>query len=275
MIKYINRILYALVAAIGVLFVYNLTMANVKTKYLTEQGEIALNAGNYEYFISTRFYDGTPLYNEMLTSGDKTYLVRIYEVAYVKLINEQYMVTDGLFFIMHQQTGDLIDGYFDVTFNTESDLEVEYLGFRVLSFPLYSALDQDTASNMIPRYLFVENTVFQNITGVTLSLGEETLLDIVLSIEESEFNVKSELENYILTNDDVPTGAFSNVSYAPIIMIDANSEVTRNIIIYILAISLFTFGLFTYKKKRLGRKEPTIGVQKDIEKLKDQEHAKR
>ena len=275
MIKYINRILYALVAAIGVLFVYNLTMANVKTKYLMEQGEIALDAGNYEYFISTRFYDETPIYDELHVSGDKTYLIKIYEVAYVKLINEQYIVTDGLFFIMHQQTGELIDGYFNVTFNTESDLKVEYLGFRVLSLPLYSALDQDTASNMVPRYLFIEDLAFQNITGVTLSLGEEVLLDLTFLIEESEFNIKSELENYILTNNDVPDSAFSNVSYAPIIIIDAKSEVTRNIIIYVVAISLFTFGLFTYRKKRLGKKEPTIGVQKDIEKLKDSEQGKR
>ena len=45
MIKYINRILYALVAALGLMFVYNLTVANVKTSFLKEQGQIELDAG--------------------------------------------------------------------------------------------------------------------------------------------------------------------------------------------------------------------------------------
>ena len=67
MIKYINRILYALIAALGLMFVYNLTVANVKTSYLKEQGQIELDAGNYKYFISSRFYDETPIFDETLT----------------------------------------------------------------------------------------------------------------------------------------------------------------------------------------------------------------
>jgi len=275
MIKYINRILYALIAALGLMFVYNLTVANVKTSYLKEQGQIELDAGNYEYFISSRFYDETPIFDETITSFENTYQVVIYEVAYVKLINEQYFVTDGLFFIMHQIDGTLIEGYFDVFFTTESDIEVQYLGFRVLDFPLYSALDQDTESNMVPRSLFVKDGIYQNITGIRLSLGEEVILEIPLLITDTEYNVKSELETSITTNSEVPSAAFGNVSYAPVIIIDSKTQVITNLSIYIVVVILFTVGLFTYQKKRLGKKEPTEGVQRDVAKLHEQASKKR
>ena len=275
MIKYINRILYALVAALGLMFVYNLTVANVKTSFLKEQGQIELDAGHYEYFISTRFYDDTPVFEETIISGENTYQVLIYEVAYVKLINEQYFVTDGLFFIMHQTEGTPIEGYFDVFFEADSDIEVQYLGFRVLDFPLYSALDQDTEANMVPRSLFVKQSIYQNITGLRLSLGEEIILEIPLLITDAEYNVKSELDTYISTNDEVPSEAFGNVSIAPVIIIDVKDKVILNISIYIVAVSLFTIGLFTYQKKRLGKKEPTIGVKQDVAKLYEQDPKKR
>jgi hypothetical protein len=275
MIKYINRILYALIAALGLMFVYNLTVANVKTSYLKEQGQIELDAGNYEYFVSSRFYDETPIFEETITSFDSTYHVLVYEVAFVKLINEQYFVTDGLFFIMHQTDGTPIEGYFDVFFTTESDIEVQYLGFRVLDFPLYSALDQDTESNMVPRSLFVKDGTYQNITGIRLSLGEEVILEIPLLITDAEYNVKFELETSITTNNEVPSEAFGNVSYAPVIIIDSKNQVMINLSIYIVAIILFTVGLFTYQKKRLGKKEPTEGVQKDVAKLHEQASKKR
>jgi hypothetical protein len=275
MIKYINRILYALIAALGLMFVYNLTVANVKTSYLKEQGQIELDAGNYEYFVSSRFYDETPIFEETITSFDSTYHVLVYEVAFVKLINEQYFVTDGLFFIMHQTDGTPIEGYFDVFFTTESDIEVQYLGFRVLDFPLYSALDQDNESNMVPRSLFVKDGTYQNITGIRLSLGEEVILEIPLLITDAEYNVKFELETSITTNNEVPSEAFGNVSYAPVIIIDSKNQVMINLSIYIVAIILFTVGLFTYQKKRLGKKEPTEGVQKDVAKLHEQASKKR
>ena len=275
MIKYINRILYAVMAALGLMLVYNVTVASVKTNYLKEQGQIELDQNNYEYFISTRFYDSTPIYDEILLSGENTYQVLIYEVAYVKLIDEQFYVVDGLFFMMHQTSGTLIEGYFDVFFTADSDIEIQYLGYRVLDFPLYSALDQDSEANMVPKALFAKDSIYQTITGIKLSLGEETILEIPLSIEEVEFNVKSELEAYIATNNDVPSEAFQNVSYAPVIVIDVQNEVIVNIAIYIVFISIFTVVLFTYQKRRLGRKKPTEGVQRDVEKIREQASKKR
>ena len=275
MIHYINRILYALIAALGLMFVYNLTVANVKTTYLREQGQIELDAGHYTYFISTRFYDETPIFDETMMNLTNTYHVLVYEVAYVKRINEQYLVTDGLFFIMHQTEGTPVEGYFDVFFTTESDIEVQYLGFRVLDFPLYSALDQDTEANMVPRSLFVQNNVFQNVTGLKLSLGDDIILEVPLLITDAEFNVKSEIESYIATHDEVPSEAFGNVSYAPVIVIDTQKQVILNLSIYVVSVTLLTIGVFTYQKKRLGKKEPTEGVQRDVQKLKEQDAKKR
>jgi hypothetical protein len=94
-------------------------------------------------------------------------------------------------------------------------------------------------------------------------------------ITDTEYNVKSEIESYIASNDEVPSEAFGNVSYAPVIMIETKNQVILNLSIYVVAITLFTIGLFTYQKKRLGKKEPTEGVKKDVAKLGEQDLKKR
>lgn len=274
MIKYINRIIYSLLVAIGLMLVFNLTDSYARTLYLEEEGAVALSEENYEFFISVRFYNEVPVVDMVINQGERTLNLKIYETAYVQLIEDEYSVTDGLYVLMHQTGGDDLTDFFTVRLMSGTSITQDYMGVKIFSLPLYSFIEEETRAPIIKKDLFEVAGVFQDITKIEIYQENDLFTEIALSITESDFSVKSEIEAYILANGEVPNDSFGNVSMAPIIDINTLPLVLRNIGIYSVIMIGLTV-LFFRAKKKYGKKEPTIGVKKDIDRLDNKDDIKR
>lgn len=275
MIKYINRIIYSLLAALGLMIVFNLTDSYARTLYLETEGATALSENNYEYFISVRFYNDVPLIETTIQEGERSFDLMIYEVAYIALVDEQFIINDGLYLLMHQTAGDDLTDFFTVRISSGTTISEDYMGFKIFSLPLYSAITEDTQSSLIKKSLFESAGIFQEITQIEIYQENDLFVTIPLSIKSTDFTVKSQIEDYITLNGEAPNAAFDHVSMAPIVHINTTPLVLRNIAIYAVIIITFTVVMFRVRNKRLGKKEPTIGVKQDIEKLEDHNRKER
>lgn len=274
MIKYINRIIYALLAALGLMLVFNLTDTYARTLFLEEQGAIAIENNDYAYFISVRFYDEVPLVEETITISDRSFDLMIYQAAYIQLVNETYVVHDGLYIMMHQIAGESLNDFFTVRISSGTEIIKDFMGVKIFSLSMYSVLDEDTQASLLKKSVFESDSVFQTITNITIFQDNDELIQIPVDIEETQFTVKADIIDYIDFNGSAPDEAFGNVTMAPIIEIDTRPIVFRNIAIYIVFAIGVTVLIFT-ARKRLGKKEPTIGVKQDIEKLEEQDRKER
>jgi len=274
MIKYINRIIYALLAALGLMLVFNLTDTYARTLFLEEQGAIAIENNDYAYFISVRFYDEVPLVEETITISDRSFDLMIYQAAYIQLVNETYVVHDGLYIMMHQIAGESLNDFFTVRISSGTEITKDFMGVKIFSLSMYSVLDEDTQASLLKKSVFESDSVFQTITNITIFQDNDELIQIPVDIEETQFTVKADIIDYIDFNGSAPDEAFGNVTMAPIIEIDTRPIVFRNIAIYIVFAIGVTVLIFT-ARKRLGKKEPTIGVKQDIEKLEEQDRKER
>ncbi|MBU1141339.1 MAG: hypothetical protein KKG64_02325, partial [Firmicutes bacterium] len=124
----------------------------------------------------------------------------------------------------------------------------------------------------IKKSLFELDSIFQSITKIEIYQENDLFTEIPLLIESSDFSVKADIEAYISANSIAPNESFGNVSMAPIIHIDTTPMVLRNIAIYSAIVIGLTVFIFSMKKRRLGKKEPTQGVKQDIERLGQQDH---
>lgn len=274
MIKYINRIIYSLLVALGLMIVFNLTDSYARTLYLEEEGAVALSQDNYEFFISVRFFNETPVVDMVLTEGERTFNLKIYETAYIQLIEEEYIVRDGLYVLMHQTQGEDLTDFFTVRLISGTTVTQDYMGIKIFSLPLYSVIEEDTRAAIIKKELFEIDDVFQDITKIEIYQENDLFAEVPVLIEETDFSVKTEIENYIALNSEAPSSSFGNVSYAPVIDINTIPIVLRNIAIYSVVMIGLTV-LFFKAKKKLGKKDPTSGLKKDIEKLDNKEDIKR
>ncbi|PKK96778.1 MAG: hypothetical protein CVV58_04605, partial [Tenericutes bacterium HGW-Tenericutes-3] len=266
MIKYINRIIYSLLVALGLMLVFNLTDSYARTLYLEEEGTIALAEDNYEFFISVRFYNEVPVVDMEFTEGEQTFKLKIYETAYVQIIDDEYIVKDGLYVLMHQTAGADLTDFFTVRLISGTSVTKDYMGIKIFSLPLYSAIEEDTRAPIIKKELFEIDDVFQDITQIEIYQDTDLFKHISVSITNQDFTVKDDIEAYILANDQAPDASFDNVSMSPIISINTTPIVLRNIAIYSVVMIGLTV-LFFKAKKKLGRKQPTEGLMKDIERL--------
>lgn len=275
MIKYVNRIIYALLAALGLMIVYNLTDSYARTLYLEEHGQIALDNNDLSYFISVRFYDATPVYQETVNVGDISFDLFIYQGAYVQATETGYQVVDGLYVLMHQTSGASLTDFFTVRFSSGTAVTEDLMGVKIFKLPVYSAVEENSHAALIKKSLFEVNGTYQTITNLTIFQETDELVSIPLSIDASQYTVKAAIEDYMTShNGAVPDQAFGDVSMAPVIEIDTRSIVFRNIAIYIVFAGGITYWIFRARKK-LGKKEPTIGVKQDIEKLGEQDRKER
>lgn len=263
--KIFSRIIYAICAAFGLLLVYSLTDSQIRSEYLQTEGEQALARFDYDYFVSVRYYNPEPLVDVELTKGENEFHIFAYEVAYISIVDSEYVVQDGIFFLMHQTKGSAFAEYSEVILETDSDLNVELLGFQVLDLPLFSAMDQESTSPLFKKSAFLKEENYQNVTNILINLdNEDAYLETPVSIDWSQFFVKEELENYLSAFDKAPDQPFNGVALANVVTVDTSGPVIRNVAIYVAAVLVLTIVLLFVKKRRMGRMEPTPGLKNDL-----------
>ncbi len=266
-LKYINRILYALGIALGLIFVYNLSDSYARTIELQERGREALESSTYEAFMPTRYYNPTLLFDEIVEDSGVMYQVKIYEVAYIRLLEDELVVVDGIHVLMIQDDGPLQTEFFQVQFVQES-ATIDYVGYRYFDLPVYSVMNAETATMFARREIFYNpSLVFEPITGFKVYQNEDVLFEIELDLQEDDFVIKEELESYIAIHNDAPSEEDLHYALSPEVIIDTKPIVIRNLSIYIILSSLITYLIFKYRNKKLGRKDPTEALKKDLDRL--------
>jgi hypothetical protein len=276
MIKFFNRMLFALVIAIGLMAVYYMTEQYVITNYLVKLGEEALEEENYIFFMPARFYEEDPIEDFVYTVEERTFVIRIYEVARIQLIDDEFVVSDGIFFMMHQLEGTPIGTYFEVNYEREDSHVIEYLGTRQFTLNFYQAIMQSNSRPILLKSDFLVEDNYLDLVNINITLEDETSFDIPVHVDFTTFTIKDQIDQFIETNDDTPREPFSNVLIAPQVeVIDVNHLVIRNTIIYVVVSLFVTVLIFKYRNKRLGRKKATEGLEKDISRVHENQEGKR
>ena len=211
------------------------------------------------------------LVDEIIETEDHTLHIMIYEVVMVSssVSSGDYVFRDGLFFLMKMIEGPNWGEYYSVKLTASNNQQEEYLGFRLLDLPVFSAMNPDTAIQFMDRSLFKTGENIMPITQVDLFLEgmAEPYVSIPVNFTNERFVVKDQVTNYYEAEGQLPIEAFENVSISERLVIDSTLWVLINSSIYLVGVGVLTAFIFTYKKKNLGRKKSTIGVQKDIERL--------
>lgn len=270
MFKVLFRITYGLFVALGVILTYNYTDSNIKKAYINEIGLEAISNNEYDVFMPFRYYNINPLYDETITIEEKDIKVLVYEVVYVNIINDEIVIDEGIFFLMHQLDGEPLNKYLSVSILNGEHRKNEYLGIRVEKLPLHIAILQETGSSFLSKAQFIRNGEFDEITGYEIRFEDQMDPEIVksMSIKETDFTVKEQLITYYESNQLLPDEAFSNIGLAPRHFVDTTKWSLINIAIYMGFATIATIFVFKYEKRRMGRGKPTSGLMKDIERVK-------
>jgi hypothetical protein len=273
MYKVFFRIVYGIVVALGLILTYNYTDSNIKTAYINEVGAEALEAGAYETFVPNQFYNDQFLYDQTYILEDMTLKVMVYEVVQVYFEKGELVINEGIFFLIHQLEGTPLDSFYSVKFKTAKNTTVEFLGIRIASLPLYTAIIPDTGSSFIGRDYFIKDDQYEVVTNlqVGLELVEEPIIDASLNITNERYQLKQILSNYYENNSQLPETEIGVLSLAPAHIIDTTKWALINMAIYMLVATIVTVFVFTFKKSKLGKKKPTPGLARDLERIEKDE----
>lgn len=265
--KLVNRIMFGLIIAVGLMLVYTITDEYYRSREIMAIASQKLEDKEYQDLISSAYYDETPVFEETITQNNKEFLVLIYQAAHVTDTSTGLLVLDGFQLLVVQNSGEMLPEYFDVFVNAESDIEVSYTGFNLYNLGFYSVFDPDTQGSLFLRNYFEKDGIYQTINQITFSKDDMTILDIEVDLTESLFTLKTPLENYINLNDEAPKSDILGANYNTPFIIDIRDKVTRNVVIY-LAIAMTTYYLiFIRQRKTLGRDKMSEGLKKDVDKL--------
>lgn len=271
LIKYINRILFAMIAAIGLLLTYNFTDSAVRKDGIRKAATVALENEDLDFFVPFKYYNNQRLFDQIIEAEDHTLHIMVYEVVLVSrsVTSDEFVFRDGIFFLMEKIEGPSWGEYYSINVIASNNQQQEYLGFQLLDFPIFSAMNPDTAVQFIDRSQFKTGDIIMPITNIEMYLEgmEDPYISIPVNFTNERFSVMEQVVNYYETNDELPEEPFGNVSISTRVEIDATRWVILALAIYLLIVGGLTAFIFTYKKKTLGRKKATIGVEKDIERL--------
>lgn len=272
--KIFNRILFALVAAVGLYLVMDLSNERVVNNYINEVGIEALENTDYDFFVSARYFHQTPLYDDTLNIAPYTFLIKVYNVANIIETDDGYDVIEGFQVVLHQTDGPILQPPFAGRIITDDiDVVIEYIGLKINDLPVYTFVTGVPRATFFNASLFMVNDTYKKPISLEIVQGDTVLGSYPLLIEETDYQLEPLLETYIDTFDAVPDESFGDVGYAVVIDIDSSALVIRNAIIYIVVIAIITVLLFVREKKQMGRKKATEGLKQDVQKLyhKDEE----
>ena len=191
-----------------------------------------------------------------------------YVTAYITVENEAYVVTDGFVVFLFKESGTSSLTPFTVTFYSEEDALITYEGYQFFDYPIYTIENAQTKAKQISWVkLMVEDQAVDTITKMTIKHGETILGEVSLSFDQANFQLQSHLESNLQTNHVLPTESTETFSVQEPIVILTGGYVLRNGVIYIVFVFLLTYLFYRYRNSRLGRKQPTEGLQKDLAKI--------
>jgi hypothetical protein len=262
LMKWINRIVYAMVVAIGMMLVFNVVDSQVRSNVLQEQGLQAIADGDFDRMLAVRFYHQTKLVDTTFSIDDATFELFIYDAAFVRNENDTLVVYGGVTVLFHQTSGTPLSEPFHLRYRSGEELVANQMGFQVVKLPVYSGVHPETFSAVVPKA-----DLDTPLTSLELEKNGVILATIPLSIAASDLTVHQAVAAYIAAHGSVPKVPFDMVGVTPTVAIDTSLHVVFFAALYLIAVTMATYLFFVKKKQKLGSVKPTEGILKDIQNI--------
>lgn len=255
--KVIGRILYAMLAVFAFWFTFNYAQNRMSYLYFEDKGNEALTYENDAFFYgSARDYSSDEILLEIEEDG---YRIAFYEVADVKENTNSIEVTTYIAALLTYDQG--IDKNYNITFsNDDEQLTLQFYQFQSLDIAM----------------MLNENNSEYGIDVETLLNGYETFDlyneddDIVLShdftVTNNQLVIEDEVTAYDNQNDELPFDELIDHHIYPKYIHsieDYLSVLYISIAVYVVVVILSFYIVFVFRKKYMGRKEPSKYYKKE------------
>lgn len=270
------RIVFALIVAMGLGLVIVQANAKAFDQKVNELGQIALKEKNYGFFVSERYYMEEPLLEDVWHVGTSTYRLFVYHVAAVRYEALTPVIVQGFQIFLEKISGPgIMVPYQGVIRTVNDERTLTFYAFQIADLPVYAMLDMENDSSFYNEEDLTIEGIFQETSAFDIVKNGEVIASYPLHIKQNDLLLKSRLSAYILLHGDVPKHNTDDIFMTSAFTFDSRSLVIRDSVIYLVVVGVLFYGFFVYQKKRLGRRDATEGLKKDIEKLKERPDEKR
>ncbi len=159
--KIVNRVIYGLIVALGLMLVATITDEYYRSREIIEIAKEKLENEAYTDLISSAYYHETPVYEETIVQNDNEFLVLIYQAAHITKSNNELIVLEGFQLLVIQKDGDFLPEYFDVTVYAMQDIEVSYTGFNLYNQAYMPYLIQILKDHSYCKTIILKITFFK------------------------------------------------------------------------------------------------------------------
>ena len=242
--RVINRFIYAIVLALGLYTVFNVTHTRTLINELQIIGQKELEENNIHAFVTTRFSYEIPALETQLLMDNRAFDVYVYEVANVDI--ETLDIYPGIQIIFHQVQGDNVE--LPMTIMVNEDTEMIYEMIQIVGLPIYT-LYPGAEETFFTEETYPETT-FNTLTFIK---DDSIRASLELNVEVLGDSLEAQLNTYINEQDTVPLDNVNQVIVSDIISIDTTSRILLFSSIYIVVAGVVTWFIFFKQPTRKGK----------------------
>jgi hypothetical protein len=273
MIKFIKGFFFTIAVLLGYMIVFSITNSKVIENHTQKVGEKALLAADYSVFLGSRYYDENPRYNFTLENEHVSFTVLAYNVAkIIEVEKETYRVVEGLSFVFELNSG-TIEKNSNVILKLDNDNEIQAYLIRIAKLPIYSLYAKDGKHRILTMDDLISYNTYHPLVNLSIKNDTFTLSQDLEPVLEDSFILEEPLLTYVNEHHQGPSTDLGVVKYVQMTMKNTFGAVLLATAIYFLIVALLVFCYQFFKDKRhIGRKKPTEGLEKDLERIKNRDY---
>lgn len=243
--RVVNRFIYAIVLALGLYSVFNVTHTRTLINELEVIGQQEIDNNNINAFVTTRFSEETPTLKQTINIEEATFDLYVFEVAN---IDEQTLdIYSGIQLIMHQQEGENLPLPMTVMINEDTLMMYELV--QIVGLPVYTLYP--SADETFFTETTYENQSFQSLTFIK---DNSIKANIDISVDVDSNQLETQLKSFIETEGNVPFENIEGVIVSDVIQIDTTPQILLYSGLYILVSGIITYILFFRKPTKKSKK---------------------
>lgn len=254
-----GRFLYALLAVGLFLLVFTYSIDITANRFYEEVFGASLTDETDDVPDFYYFYTSIPDYHKsepIISIDQEGYQIRGYEVARAEINEQQQLeITESIYIIVYSDTKDLslLSELSLIEADTQNEFIIPLTKFKTLN--ILNGVN-DKGQVYIPKELFFDNNFDEiNLVGK----DESIIIESALSIEDTDFTIKQNLEDFYEQYEALPTEETidnlqdDNISIKIIHLDEENqlngSVLMVNLAMYFIALALATYLIFFRRRK--------------------------
>jgi hypothetical protein len=254
-----GRFLYALLAVGLFLLVFTYSIDITANRFYEEVFGASLTDETDDVPDFYYFYTSIPDYHKsepIISIDQEGYQIRGYEVARAEINEQQQLeITESIYIIVYSDTKDLslLSELSLIEADTQNEFIIPLTKFKTLN--ILNGVN-DKGQVYIPKELFFDNNFDEiNLVGK----DESIIIESPLSIDNSDFTIKQNLEDFYEQYEALPTEETidnlqdDNISIKIIHLDEENqlngSVLMVNLAMYFIALALATYLIFFRRRK--------------------------